>query len=153
MTEMFLTKCQIESVEKVSLKSCLIKVQTMQWSHALSSVNNWSPKTVTQAMECKLGSRARIWRPFKEPRNQFPAWWAGTTTLFFVPARHAGYIGCRNLFLGVDSWSLYTFDVYKYGLRSRTGETKQKIPGSMTLENSLSLCHGYWQSTLKLQSL
>jgi hypothetical protein len=33
--------------------------------------------------------RARICRPFKEPRNRFPAWRAGTTTLFVVPARQA----------------------------------------------------------------
>ncbi len=33
--------------------------------------------------------RARIYRPFKEPRNRLPAWRAGTTTLFVVPARQA----------------------------------------------------------------
>ncbi len=33
--------------------------------------------------------RARICRPLKETRNRFPAWRAGTTTLFFVPARQA----------------------------------------------------------------
>ncbi len=27
------------------------------------------------------GSRARIRKPFQEPRNRFPAWRAGTTTL------------------------------------------------------------------------
>jgi hypothetical protein len=32
--------CQIEFIENVSMKSCLIEVQTTQWSHALSSVNN-----------------------------------------------------------------------------------------------------------------
>jgi hypothetical protein len=31
-------------------------------------------------------SRVRIFRPFKEPRNRFPAWRVGTTTLFDVPA-------------------------------------------------------------------
>ncbi len=30
---------------------------------------------------------ARICKPFKEPKNRFPAWRAGTTTLFDVPAR------------------------------------------------------------------
>ncbi len=34
-------------------------------------------------------SWARICKPFKEPRNRFLAWWAGMTTLFVVPARHA----------------------------------------------------------------
>jgi hypothetical protein len=33
--------------------------------------------------------RARICRPFKEPRNRFPAWRACTTTLLVVPARQA----------------------------------------------------------------
>jgi hypothetical protein len=32
---------------------------------------------------------ARICIPLKEPRNRFPAWRAGTSTLFVVPARHA----------------------------------------------------------------
>jgi len=31
-----------------------------------------------------LQSRARICKPYKEPRNQFSAWRAGTTTLIFV---------------------------------------------------------------------
>jgi len=33
--------------------------------------------------------RARICRPFQEPRNRFPAWRAGTTTLFGAPGRQA----------------------------------------------------------------
>jgi hypothetical protein len=33
--------------------------------------------------------RARICKPFKEPRIRFPAWRAGTTTLFDVTVRHA----------------------------------------------------------------
>jgi hypothetical protein len=37
--------------------------------------------------------RARICRPFKEPRNRFPAWRACTTTLFVVPARQATWVG------------------------------------------------------------
>ncbi len=32
-------------------------------------------------------------RPFKEPRNRFPAWRACTTTLFVVPARQATWVG------------------------------------------------------------
>ncbi len=38
-------------------------------------------------------SRARILKPFKEPRSQFPAWRASTTTLFdvYLPARQATY--------------------------------------------------------------
>jgi hypothetical protein len=38
-----------------------------------------------------------------EPRNRFPGWRAGTTTLFFVPARHATKAG------GIDSWATLTF--------------------------------------------
>ncbi len=34
-----------------------------------------------------ITDRARICRPFKEPRNRFPAWRACTTTLFVVTAR------------------------------------------------------------------
>jgi hypothetical protein len=37
--------------------------------------------------------RARICKPFKEPRNRFSAWRAGTTTLFVVPARQASWAG------------------------------------------------------------
>jgi len=33
-----------------------------------------------------LPARARICKPFKKPRNRFPAWRAGTTILFVVPA-------------------------------------------------------------------
>jgi hypothetical protein len=33
--------------------------------------------------------RASICKPFREPRNRFPAWRAGTTTIFVVPARQA----------------------------------------------------------------
>ncbi len=31
----------------------------------------------------------QIKKPFKEPRNRFPAWGAGTTVLFDAPARQA----------------------------------------------------------------
>jgi hypothetical protein len=36
-----------------------------------------------------LPARARICRPFMEPKNRFSGWRAGTTTLFVVPARQA----------------------------------------------------------------
>jgi hypothetical protein len=38
--------------------------------------------------ECRIYTRckARIFKPFKETRNRFPAWRAGMTTLFVVPA-------------------------------------------------------------------
>jgi len=58
--------------------------------------------------------RARICKPFKEPRNQFLAWRASTATLFDVPAlkdtyRLAEFIPW-NRFLG-------SLNVYKFGLR------------------------------------
>jgi hypothetical protein len=37
-------------------------------------------------------NRASICKPFQEPRNRFPPWRAGTTTLYDVPARQAGGI-------------------------------------------------------------
>jgi hypothetical protein len=51
-------------------------------------------------------SRARICNPFKEPRNRFPAWQAGTTTLFVVPAHHLA-----------TSHITWLHNVYRYGLR------------------------------------
>jgi hypothetical protein len=44
-----------------------------------------------------LQSETRICKPFKEPRNRFPTWKAGTTTLFDVTARKATKAG------GIDS--------------------------------------------------
>ncbi len=38
---------------------------------------------------CVLETNPRICRPFMEPKNRFSGWRAGTTTLFFVPARQA----------------------------------------------------------------
>ncbi len=34
-------------------------------------------------------NRARIRKPLKEPRNRFPVWRVGTTTLFDAPDRQA----------------------------------------------------------------
>jgi hypothetical protein len=42
-------------------------------------------------------TRVRICKPFREPRNRYPAWRAGTTTLFDVPAHQAMQAG------GIDS--------------------------------------------------
>jgi hypothetical protein len=54
-------------------------------------------------------SRARICRPFKAPRNRFPAWRACTTTctqpyLSYRPAT-LRYIGWRNRSIGIDFWA------------------------------------------------
>jgi hypothetical protein len=45
--------------------------------------------TLWQRPSLALLAWARICKPFKEPRNRFPAWRAGTTTLFGVPAHQA----------------------------------------------------------------
>ncbi len=55
-------------------------------------------------------------KPLKELRNWFPAWRAGTTTLFDV-----GYIGWRNRFLGIGSWApLMVFGLWSRRNRIRT---------------------------------
>ncbi len=57
-------------------------------------------------------SEPRICKPFKEPRNRFPAWRAGTTILFDVgyrPARLHRLAESLNGFLG-------SLNVYNYGL-------------------------------------
>ncbi len=57
-------------------------------------------------------NRARTCRPFKKPRNRFPAYRVGTTTLFVVPARKGNWLAESipwNRFL--DS-----INVFKYGL-------------------------------------
>jgi hypothetical protein len=60
------------------------------------------------------------YKPFKEPRNRFPAWGAGTTTLFDVTARQSPYLYTLRS-PGVDSDELIpllgSVKVYKYGLR------------------------------------
>jgi hypothetical protein len=58
--------------------------------------------------------RARICKPFKEPRHRFPAWRAGTTTLYVVPARHVH----RQVESIPRIRFLVSLNVYKYGLRS-----------------------------------
>jgi hypothetical protein len=40
-------------------------------------------------MKSGFETRDGICRPFEETKNRFPAWRAGTTTLFFVPACQA----------------------------------------------------------------
>jgi len=63
--------------------------------------------------------RARICKPFKEPRNRFSAWRAGTITLFDVPARQATWAA------GIDSWAPEAF--------TNTGSEKNtRIAGAAT---------------------
>jgi hypothetical protein len=59
--------------------------------------------------------RARICKLFKEPRNQFPAWRAGTTIPIDVPAR----LGLHRLAESIPgNRFLGSLNVYKYGLRN-----------------------------------
>jgi hypothetical protein len=44
-------------------------------------------------LEPQQAYRARIFKPFKEPRNRFLAWRTGMTTLYVVPARQATQAG------------------------------------------------------------
>jgi hypothetical protein len=61
-------------------------------------VNFKEPRNRSHGIDsASLCSLSRICKPFKEPRSRFPAWRAGTTTLFHVPARQATYAG------GIDS--------------------------------------------------
>ncbi len=49
---------------------------------------------IVQASMCSsFPCIARVCKPFKEPRNQFPAWRPGTTSLFVVPGRLATKAG------------------------------------------------------------
>jgi hypothetical protein len=78
--------------------------------------------------------RARICRPFKEPRNRFPAWRTGTYRLARLH-RLAESIP-RNRFLG-------SINVYKYGLRLQ--RLVEFIPwnrflGSINVKNTGSGC-------------
>ncbi len=60
-------------------------------------------------------ARVCIFKPFKDPRNRFPAWRVDTTTLFVVPVHQSAGLHrlaesiSRNRFLG-------SINVYKYGL-------------------------------------
>ncbi len=68
---------------------------------------------IKRSAAVKRLTRARICKPFKEPRNRFPAWWAGTTYKLGVPRTGPpDYVVWRNRF---DRF-LGSLNVYKYGL-------------------------------------
>jgi hypothetical protein len=92
--------------------------------------------------------RARICKLFKEPRNRFPAWRAGTITLFVAPARHATQAGgiessesipgllkrlqiraqygfCRDVKTPLIFSFYTTFKFDLYAKRQRPGEIRQ----------------------------
>ncbi len=98
-----------------------------------------------------LGSRARICRP--DPRNRFPAWRAGTTTLFVVPARQAIHRLAesipRNRFLG-------SINFYKYGLRTSESVETDRTFVSESLHTKIprkSVVKGAQAWDIRLQGL
>ncbi len=76
---------------------------------------------------------ARICRPFKGPRNRFPPWRAGTTTLIVVLAGKLHRLVesiSRNRFLG-------SLNFYKYGLWSENETLWQSMPGMSSFINRI----------------
>jgi len=61
-------------------------------------------------------ARARILKPFKKPRNRFPAWRICTTTPFDAPARQATQAGGTYFFESIPG-------LFK-GLQIRAQESK-----------------------------
>ncbi len=62
-------------------------------------------------------ARARICRPYKEHRNWFPVWRAGTATLFDVPASQATLAG------GIDSLESIPGLLKRQQIRAQPSET------------------------------
>jgi hypothetical protein len=93
---------------------------------------------------------ARICKPFKEPRNRFPAWRDGTTTLFDIPipARQATYSRPTdsitwNQFLG-------SVNVYNLGLYIRLQLSRyfvNKTYMKLALLHFSSHFHTYYQNS------
>jgi hypothetical protein len=48
-----------------------------------------SLKVTSSLNEISTDQLSPYFKPFKAPRNRFPAWRAGTTTIFVVPAHQA----------------------------------------------------------------
>jgi hypothetical protein len=90
-------------------KNCTVYMYTACWLGGVK-VGIRHCKMYIKSPRARSSVRARICKLFKEPRSRFPAWWAGTTTLFDIPARQATQAGgidsLRNWFFGIDSWAL-----------------------------------------------
>ncbi len=67
-------------------------------------------RTALKAQE----NRVRLCKPFKEPRNRFPAWRAGTTNLFALPARLAESIPGVLKRLQIRAQFILTLKTYFY---------------------------------------
>ncbi len=70
-------------------------------------------------LEGDLGFPARICKFFKEPRNRFPAWLAGTTTLFDVTANQATWA------VGIDSLELISGLLNRLQIRTLFGKVSR----------------------------
>ncbi len=64
----------------------------------ISNKTKYSPERQPQTLHTV--NLARICRPFKKPRNRFPAWRPGTTILFDVPTTDPP--GWLNRFFVID---------------------------------------------------
>jgi hypothetical protein len=69
-----------------------------------------------------LWARARIYKSFQfqEPRNRIPAWRAGTTTLFDVPARQARHRLAKSIPCNLGSLNVYQFGLCIKIIKMRT---------------------------------
>ncbi len=56
-------------------------------------MHNQAQQASKESIPPAFVTRTRIFKPFKEPRNRFPSWRSGTTTLFVGPARQTTYAG------------------------------------------------------------
>ncbi len=72
-------RCSDSTVLCIIVLKCLVVINT----------NSSSRRQSPGIQRRELHNLARICKPFKESRNRFPVWRAGTTTLFDVPARQA----------------------------------------------------------------
>ncbi len=89
-----------------------------------------TPKVVNKLGELHLLTiiKARICKPFKEPRNRFPAWRAGTTTLFDVSARPTRFLGSLNVY----EFGLSSFPCCKIIFSGYSGEPAAGAGGCTT---------------------
>jgi hypothetical protein len=88
-------------------------ISTSVCSLCSRKIYEYSEQPYPVVYRCGGVARARICKPFKEPRNRFPSWRPGTTTPFDV------YRAARLHRLEESiSWNRFlgSVNVYKYGL-------------------------------------
>jgi hypothetical protein len=106
------------------------------------------------SQQCTLQSPN--YKPFKEPKNRFLAWRAGTTTLFDVTARQSPYLYTLRS-PGIDSDELIplpgSLKVYKYGPRlHRLAESIPRLLKRLQIW-ALAFCLFVVKTTLKTQEI